>query len=106
MFLNVHFVHAVLQPLSIPLNLDSRPPQASLFRVLSRMSGTQHIHTTSYHPASNGMVERFHRQLKAALRTSNSPECWTETLPIVLLGCRSAIKSDLGYSSTRTSLWH
>ena len=56
--------------------------EASPFRELSRILGTQHIHTTSYYPASNG----FHRQLKAALR------CWTETLPIVLLGCRFAIK--------------
>ena len=74
--------------------------EASLFRELSRILGIQHIHTASYHPASNGMVERFHRQLKAALRASNSSERWTETLSIVLLGCRSAIKSDLGYSAS------
>ena len=73
--------------------------EAPFFRELSRILGTQHIHTTSYHPASNGIVKRFHRQLKPALRASNSPECWNKTLPIVLLGCRSAIKSDLGYSS-------
>ena len=42
----------------------------SLFRELSRILGIQHIHTNSYHPASNGMVERFHRQLKAASRAS------------------------------------
>ena len=74
--------------------------EASLFRELSRILGIRHIHTTSYHPASNGMVERFHRRLKAALRASNSPERWSETLPILLLGCRSAIKSDLGYSAS------
>ena len=38
---------------------------------------------------------------KAALHASNSPEYWTETLPIVVLSCHSAIKSDLGYSSSK-----
>ena len=47
------------------------------------------------------MVERFHRQLKAALHASNSLERWTEILPIVLLDCCSAIKSDLGYSVSK-----
>ena len=74
--------------------------EASLFRELSRILGIRHIHTTSYHPVSNGMTERFHRQLKATLRASNSPERWSETLPIVFLGCRSAIKSDLRYSAS------
>ncbi|XP_014770479.1 uncharacterized protein LOC106869308 [Octopus bimaculoides] len=45
------------------------------------------------------MVERFHRQLKAALRVSPDPQSWTEFLPIVLLGRRSAVKADLGFSS-------
>ena len=30
-------------------------------------------HTTAYHPAANGMVERFHRQLKTALKCSHNP---------------------------------
>ena len=34
------------------------------------------------------------------MRASNSLERWSETMPIVLLGCRSAIKSDLGYSAS------
>ncbi|XP_014782566.1 uncharacterized protein LOC106878002 [Octopus bimaculoides] len=54
---------------------------------------------TSYHPASKGMVKRFHRQLKAALRASPDPQSWTEFLLIVLLGCCTAVKTDLGFSS-------
>ncbi|XP_008546531.1 uncharacterized protein LOC103570535 [Microplitis demolitor] len=38
------------------------------------------------------MVERFHRQLKAAIRCHHSR--WTEALPVVLLGIRSAWKED------------
>ena len=54
---------------------------------------------TSYHPQSNGMVERFHRQLKAAIMAHESPDPWTITLPAVLLGVRSAVKERLGRSA-------
>lgn len=39
------------------------------------------------------MIERFHRQLKAAIRCHQ--DRWTESLPVVMLGIRSAIKEDL-----------
>ncbi|XP_014787566.1 uncharacterized protein LOC106881613 [Octopus bimaculoides] len=45
------------------------------------------------------MVESFYRQLKAAICTAPDPHRWSESLPIVLLGCRSAVKEDLSYSS-------
>lgn len=49
----------------------------------------------AYHPASNGLVERFHWQLKASL-TARSNTCWTETLLLVMLGIPTKVKSDLG----------
>ena len=55
--------------------------------------------TTSYHSQSNGMVERFHRQLKAAIMAHESPNPWTTTLPAVLLGARSAVEELLGRSA-------
>ena len=55
--------------------------------------------TTSYHPQSNGMVERFHRQLEAAIMAHESPNPWTITLPAVLLGAGSAVKELLGRSA-------
>ena len=57
------------------------------------------VSTASYHPQSNGMVERFHRQLKAAIMAHESPITWTITLPAVLLGARSAVKELLGRSA-------
>ncbi|CAK1578763.1 unnamed protein product [Parnassius mnemosyne] len=68
--------------------------ESELFKALSRMIGFQHKPTTAYHPACNGMIERFHRQLKAAI-TCHANTNWTEALPLVLLGIRSAIKEDL-----------
>ena len=42
------------------------------------------------------MVERFHRQLKAALRTDDDAPAWSDKLPVVLLGIRSSLKEDIG----------
>ena len=54
--------------------------------------------TTSYHPASTGMIERFHRQLKAALCAYPDQQRWSKYVPVDLFGCRAAIKEDLRYS--------
>ncbi len=57
--------------------------------------GSKHIRTTAYHPAANGFVEGFYRQLKAALKAKPHPELWMDALPLVLLGIRTAFKEDL-----------
>lgn len=72
--------------------------QSELFKNLSQLSGFQHRRTTAYHPQSNGLVERFHRQLKAAI-ICHANDSWVESLPLVLLGIRSAVKDDLRASS-------
>ena len=57
-------------------------------------------HTTAYHAQSNGLVERFHRQLKASLKARLHGPDWRDELPIVLLGIQCSIKEDLGCTST------
>jgi len=61
--------------------------------------GTQHNTTTAYHPQSNGMVERVHRQLKEALKARLATADWPQHLPWVLLGIRNAPKEDSGRSA-------
>jgi hypothetical protein len=61
--------------------------------------GTDHITTTAYHPYSNGMVERAHRQLKDDLRSRLAGERWSEHLPWMLLGLRAVPKEDNAVSS-------
>ena len=46
--------------------------ESQLFPNLRILTGTQRIRTTAYHPMSNGLVERLHRRLKAALRCHNT----------------------------------
>ena len=68
--------------------------ESALWRSLMKFLGTDRVRTTAYHPAANGLVERFHRQLKTALRSSSNPQRWTEELPLILLGIRSSVKTD------------
>jgi hypothetical protein len=51
-------------------------------------------HYTAFHPCSNGMVERCHRQLKDALRARSAVNDRPDHLPWVLLGLRAAPKED------------
>ncbi len=66
---------------------------------LCQMLGISHHPTTAYHPQSNGMVERFHRQLKDALRARLQGQDWVSQLPWVLLGLRAAPKEKANISS-------
>ncbi|CAI2727756.1 unnamed protein product [Schistosoma spindalis] len=72
--------------------------ESALFSSLTRLLGTERIRTTAYHPASNGLVERFHRQPKSALRAHENDN-WYETLPLVLLGIRTSLKADIQCSA-------
>eukprot|EP00795_Rhopilema_esculentum_P017899 gene17899-biopygen2721 len=72
--------------------------ESALFRSLADLLGIKRIHTTSYHPCANGMVERFHRQLKASIKAQPDSTRWIDLLPLILLGLRTTIKTDLGCS--------
>lgn len=75
---------------------------SGLWEELCLILGTVHHITTSYHPQANGMVERFHRQLKASLMAHcEKNENWKPDLPSVLLAIRTAVKEDLGFSSSQ-----
>ena len=66
--------------------------------------GIEHIKTTAYHPKSNGMVERLHRQIKEALRAKGAENTWADHLPWVLLGLRAAPKDETGISTAEATL--
>jgi hypothetical protein len=72
---------------------------SGVWAALCTLLGTTHSRTTAFHPQSNGLVERFHRTLKTALRAKLTGPNWIDVLPWVLLGVRTAPKEDLASSS-------
>lgn len=85
-----------------PVKLTSdqgRQFESSLFSELMKIMGIEKIRTTAFHPQSNGMIERWHRSMKAALMARLDSESWVNELPTVLLGLRVAIRSDTGRSA-------
>ena len=80
---------------------SDRGPQftSAVWAVLCVKLNILHNQTTAYQPQSNGMVERFHRQLKDALRARECVAEWAAHLPWVLLGLRAAPKEDSAVSS-------
>jgi transposase InsO family protein len=63
---------------------------SALWSAVCRLLGIHHAQSTAYHPEANGLVERFHRRLKDALRARCAAPDWYPHLPWVLLGLRTA----------------
>ncbi len=85
----------------LPSTITSdRGPQftSTLWSALCRLLDIKHSPTTAYHPQSNGLVERFHRRLKDALRARAAGVDWSAHLPWVMLGIRSAWRLDTNFS--------
>ena len=97
------FIQGWMQYYGTPVNLVTdrgRQFISSLWQELCHIMGTTHNMTTAYHPQSNGMVERFHRQMKACLiAKADGNVQWYDDLPMIMLAIRTAVKEDLGVSS-------
>ena len=101
------FLHGWISHFGVPSTIVSdrgRQFESKLWKNLMALLGSRKARTTAYHPQTNGMVERFHRQLKAALKAQPNPASWVDALPLVLLGIRTALKEDL--SATAAEMVH
>ena len=77
---------------------QGRQFESHIFNHLCTRLGIKRIRTSAYNPKANGMVERFHRQLKDSLKCLNNDPNWTSQLPLILLGIRTSVKEDLKHS--------
>ena len=96
------FLHGWVARFGVPKEITTdRGTQftSAVWKSVCKQLGAEHILTTAYHPQSNGMVERFHRQLKEALRARGCGAAWMNHLPWVLLGLRAAPKEDSAISA-------
>ena len=97
------FTHGWVATFGVPSSITTdRGSQflSALWQQLMAAWGVKTHLTTAYHPASNGLVERFHRRLKEALLAmgTDSPDEWFWRLPCVLLAIRTTLKPDIGAS--------
>ena len=99
----LHWVSRFGSPLTITTDRGAQFT-GTLWRELAAFFGARLQHTTSYHPQANGMVERLHRTLNAAMRAQHDPTAWFSNLGIILLGLRAAVKEDLGVSSSELTI--
>lgn len=94
-------LHHWIARFGVPEDITSdrgRQFTSTLWIQLNNLLGIKANTTTAYHPQANGMVERLHRQLKAALKARTSSPNWFQELPMVLLGMRSSWRVDPGCS--------
>ncbi|ROT85274.1 hypothetical protein C7M84_018261 [Penaeus vannamei] len=94
-------LHGWISRFGVPDDITSdRGPAftSQLWTSLGELMGSTIHHTTSYNPEANGMVERFHRTLKAALMARCTKSDWKAQLPWVLLGIRTSPKEGLQVS--------
>ena len=94
----LHFVARYGAPYTITTD-RGRQFTSQLWKDLTNFLGSELIHTTSYNPKANGLVERFHRVLKASLKSQSELHNWYSNLGWVLLGIRSTIRENNDFSA-------
>ena len=70
------FIHSRISHFGVPSTVTTdrgRQLESALWNQLMQLLGCKHIQTTSYHPAANGFIECFHRQLKTSLKSHPNP---------------------------------
>ena len=73
---------------------------SSFFQETCKILGICKTHTTSYHPQSNGMIERVHRDLHAGLShyVNSANTNWDTLVPFYLMSHRATPHSTTGFS--------
>lgn len=95
------FVDTIICHFGTPLQIHTdqgRNFESNLFKEMCNLFQIDKTRTTSYHPQSNGNVERFNRTLGDMLSTfcHKNQDQWDEFLPQVLMAYRASINSSTG----------
>ena len=72
---------------------------SALWEDLAQFLGAQLDRSTAYHQQAQGMIERFNRTLKTALKYAETSAEWHNNLPWALLALRNLPKEDLEHFS-------
>ena len=76
-------------------------------RELYCLLGVKSIHTSPYHPKTDGMVERFNQTLKTMIRKSSKlwNQQWDLALPYILGEYRRSPHSTTGFTPSELLYW-
>ena len=82
---------------------QGRDFESDTFQSLMKILGIQKTTTTSYHPQSDGLVERLNRTLKNMLSklVNESQDDWDSLIPQTLMAYRTATQSSTGITPYR-----
>ena len=74
--------------------------ESALFAEMCQLLGIKKTRTTPYHPASDGMVERFNRTLEMQLSkfADHNQKDWDLHIPFLAMAYRSADHDSTGCS--------
>jgi len=79
---------------------QGRSFMSSFFQETCKILGTRTTRTTSYHPQSNGSIERWHRSLHTVLShyINSANNNWDTLVPFYLMSYRATPNSTTGHS--------
>ena len=62
--------------------------------------GIKQVISSTYHPQSQGALEKFHQTLKTMMRSYclRGQKDWDEGVPLLLFAAREAVQESLGFS--------
>ena len=82
---------------------QGREFENNLMQELCLLCGAHKTRTTPYHPASDGLVERFNRTLlmMLAMFAGGNRDNWDDLLPAVMMAYRSSVHKSTGLSPCR-----
>ena len=82
---------------------QGRECESKILQIMCKMLGVNKTRTTSYHPQSDGWVERCNRALKDILAKliNSSQNDWDVWIPHVLFAYRTAVHASTGVTPDR-----